>query len=73
MTTLKTRVKDAVLTAIESFVTPQVELAVKSVIESSGRNADSNVLNPGRREFSGIVEGLQMTTASRVNSHIDLG
>ena len=73
MTTVETRHQEAVLTAIENIVVPGVELAMKSDKASSGRSLDGNVLEPDHRDFSGKVEGLQMTTSSRVNSHTDLG
>ena len=43
MTTVKTRVQDAVLTVIENLVIPRVELAMKSVTGSSGGIVDGNV------------------------------
>ena len=41
MTTVENRVRDAILTAIESLVIPRVELAMKSVNASSGRDENS--------------------------------
>ena len=72
MTIVETRVKNAALTAMENLVIPRVELAMKSTNASSGRSVDGNVLDPGQRDFSGNVEGLQMTTSSRIHSHTDL-
>ena len=72
MTTIETRVQDAVLTAIENVVIPRVELAMKSANVSSGRSVDGDVLEADRRNFSGNIEGLQMTAASRINSGTDL-
>ena len=72
MTRVETRVQDAVLTALENLVIPRVELAMKSVNASSGRRVDSVVLDCDQRDFSGNIEGLQMTASSRVNSHTDL-
>ena len=72
MTTVETRVQDAVLSAIEDLVLPRVELAMKSINASSGRDADSVVPDPDWRDFSGNIEGLQMTTSSRFNSNSDL-
>ena len=72
MTTVETRVQDGVLTAMENLVIPRVELAMKSTNASFGRNAVGNVLEPDRRDSSGKIEGLQMTTSSRINLHTDL-
>ena len=45
---------------------------MKSVNASSGHEVGSVVLDPDQRDFSGNIEGLQMTTSSRTNSHTDL-
>ena len=71
LTTVETRVQDAVLTAIENLVIPRVESAMKSTNEYSGRSFDSNALVAGLRIFSGTVEGLQMTASSRISSRTD--
>ena len=72
MTTVEIRVQNAVLIAMENLVIPRVELAMKSTNASSGRSVDGNVLDPDQRDFSGNVEGLQMTASSRIHSHTDL-
>ena len=71
VTTVKTRVQDAVLTAIENLVIPGVELAMKSANASSGRSVDGNVLKPDQKGFLGNVEGLQRTASSKILSHRD--
>ena len=50
---------------------PRVELAMKSANSPLGRSVDGNVLEPDRRDFSGKIEGLQITASSRINSHTD--
>ena len=72
MTTVETRVQDAVLTAIENSVSPRVVLAMKSASASSGRNVEGNVLEPDERDFSGNIEGLQRIASHRLNSRTDL-
>ena len=47
----ETRVHDAILTAMESLVVPRVEVAMKSINASSGRDPESVVLDPGLRVF----------------------
>ena len=44
MTSVETRVQEAILTAIEDLVIPMVELAMKSAKVPSGRSVDGNVL-----------------------------
>ena len=46
MTTVKTRVKDAILIAIESLLIPRLEPAMNSVKASSGRDVDSVLPDP---------------------------
>ena len=72
MTTVETRVQDAVLAANESLAIARVELAMKSANASSKRSVDGNVLELDQRDFSGNIEGLQMTASSRINSRTDL-
>ena len=72
MKSVETRVQDAVLTAIEILVIPRVELAMKPANAHPERSVDGNVLEPDQRDFLGNIEGLQMTTSSRINSHTDL-
>ena len=72
MTAVETKIQDAVLTAIENLAIPIIQLAMQSINASSGRGVDSVVLNTDRIAFERNIEGLQMTTWSRINSHIDL-
>ena len=64
MTTSETRVQDTVLSAIEDSVTPKAELRMKSVNASSGLDADSVVPDADQRDFSGDIEGFQLTASS---------
>ena len=50
---------------------PRVELSMKSPNASSGRSVDGYVLETDQRDFARNIEGLQMTAASRLNSHTD--
>ena len=59
MTTVETRVQDAKWTAMENLVIPKLELAMKSVVASSGHGVGSVVLVPNQRAFSVNIEGLQ--------------
>ena len=72
MTSVETRVQDAVLTAIENLLITRVELSMKSANVPSGQSVDGNVLEPDHREFLGNFEGLRLTASSRINSHTDL-
>ena len=72
MTTLETRTQDAVLTEIKNFVILWVELVFKPTNASSVRSVDGNLLDPDQRDFSGNVEGQQMTASGRIHSRSDL-
>ena len=50
MTSVETRVQDAVLTAIENLVLSRVELGMKSANAHSERSVDGNVLEPDQRD-----------------------
>ena len=45
------------------------ELATKSVSASTDRGVGSFVLDPDQRDFSGNIEGLQLTVSSRKDSY----
>ena len=65
ITSVETRVQDAVLTEIENLVNPRMELTMKSVNAPSGWSVDGNVLQPDQRDFSGNIEGLRRTASSK--------
>ena len=48
---VENRVHDGILAAMDNVIIPRVEMAVKSIIESSGRGAGSMVQNPDQRDF----------------------
>ena len=72
MTSVETRVQDAVLTAIENLVLSRVELGMKSANAHTERSVDGNVLEPDQKGFLGNIEGLRITVSIRINSHTDL-
>ena len=52
--TVEDRIQNAILTAIENIVAPKIELAIRSINVSSGRDATSVSANSERREHVGI-------------------
>ena len=48
--TIEDRIQNAILTAIENIVAPKIELAIRSINASSGRDATSKSANSERRE-----------------------
>ena len=72
MTSIRNRVQYAVLTVPENLVIPRVELAIKSANAHPERSVDGNVVEPDQRDFLGNIEGLRLTTSSRINSCTDI-
>ena len=52
--TVEDRIQNAILTAIENIVTPKIELAIRSINASSGRDVTSGTANSERGEQVGI-------------------
>ena len=52
--TVEDRIQNAILTAIENIVAPKIELAIRSINASSGRDGTSVSTNSERRERVGI-------------------
>ena len=52
--TVEDRIQNAILTAIDNIVAPKIELAIRSINASSGRDVTSVSANSERRECTGI-------------------
>ena len=52
--TVEDRIQNAILTAIDNIVAPKIELAVRSINASSGRDVTSVSANSERREHGGL-------------------
>ena len=52
--TVEDRIQNAILTAIDNIVAPKIELAIRSINASSGRDATSVSANSKRKEHVGI-------------------
>ena len=68
--TVEDRIQNAILTAIDNIVTPKIELAIKSINASSGRDVTSVSANSVRRERVGINASFE--NASRNNDTLDV-
>ena len=71
MTTVETRMWEAVLTAIEDSAFRLIELAMKTVIAFSGGNIDCAVPYFGPTDFSGDIESPQLTVSGGIISNTD--
>ena len=67
--TVEDRLQNASLTAFENIVAPKIELAIRSINASSGRDATSVSANSERRERVGIIASFE--NASKNNDTLD--
>ena len=68
--TVEDRIQNAILTAIENIIAPKIELAIRSINASSGRDATSLSANSERRERVGINASFE--NASKNNDTLDV-
>ena len=68
--TVEDRMQNAILTAIENIVAPKIELAIRSINASSGRDATSVSTNSERRQHVGINASFE--NASKNNDILDV-
>ena len=68
--TVEDRIQNAILTAIENIVAPKIELAIRSINASSGRDATSVSANSERSECVGVNASLE--NASKNNDTLDV-
>ena len=57
--TVEDRIQNAILTAIDNIIVPRIELAIRSVNASSGRDVTSVSAHSERREYTGINASLE--------------
>ena len=62
--TVEDRIQNAVLTAIDNIVTPKIELAIRSINASPGRDVTSASGNSERREYEGINASFENASAN---------
>ena len=68
--TVEDRIQSSILTAIDNIVGPKIELAIRSINASSGRDVASMSANSQRREHTGIDAPFEI--ASENNNTIDV-
>ena len=62
--TVENRVHDAISTAMDNLIQPQVEMAVRALTGSSGRGPSGEVQNPDLEDFTGKTENTPLISAS---------
>ena len=70
--TVETRVHDAILFAMDNWVTPQLELAMRSVGVFLNLNPKSVVLYQDQADFAGHTNSLQMAALRVYNSNTNM-
>ena len=53
--TVEDRIQHAILTAIDNIVAPKIEMAIRSINTTSGRDVTSVLMDSERREHAGII------------------
>ena len=64
--TVENRIQNAILTAIDNFVAPKIELAIRSINASSGRDVTSVSANSERREQVGINASFENASGNNI-------
>ena len=68
--TVEDRIENAILTAIDNIVAPKIELAIRSITASSGRDVTSMSASSERRERTGVNASFE--NASESNNTLDV-
>ena len=66
--TVEDRIQNAVLTAIDNIVDPKIELAIRSINASSGRDVTSVLANSESRERTGINASFENASENNNNT-----
>ena len=68
--TVEDRIQNANLTAIDNIVAPKIELAIRSINASSGRDATSLTANSERVEHVGIITSFENASRNNKIRHV---
>ena len=68
--TVEDRIQNAILTAIENIVAPKIELAIRSINASSGRDGTSVTENSERGEHVGIDASFENASGNNNILHV---
>ena len=70
--TVEDRIRNAILTAIDNIVAPKIELAIRSMNTSSGRDATSVTANWERGESVGISASFENASGNNNVLHVSI-
>ena len=68
--TVEDRIQNAILTAIDNIVSPKIELAIRSINASSGRDATGVTANSERGEHVGINTSFENASGCNNTLHV---
>ena len=68
--TVEDRIQNAILTAIDNVVAPKIELAIRSINSSSGRDATNVTANSERGELAGINSSFENAPGNNNILHV---
>ena len=68
--TVEDRIQNAILTAIDNIIAPKIELAIRSLNASSGRDVTSVFPNSERREHVGIITSFENASGNNNTLHV---
>ena len=68
--TVEDRIQNAILTAVDNIVAPRIELAIRSINSSSGRDVTSVTANSERGEHVGINPSFENTSGNNNKLHV---
>ena len=68
--TVEYKIQNAILTAIDNIVAPKIELAIRSINASSGRDANSVTANSERGEHVGISASFENASGNNNVIHV---
>ena len=68
--TVEDRIKNAILNAIDSIITPEIELAIRSINASSERDATSVMANSEHGEHMGITAPFENVSERNDTLHV---
>ena len=67
------RIQNAILTAIDNIIAPKIELAIRSINASSGRDATSVTANSERGDYVRITTSSENASGNNNTLHVSNG
>ena len=68
--TVEDRIQNAIVTAMDSIITPKTEVAIRSINASSGRDATSAMVTSERGEHIGVTAPFENVSERNLTLHV---